>query len=143
MKPDQERAGTATGSTLADTELDDSRRESGASGSPPASARLQRVDAATYRIEYEVARGGMGRVLAAFDRRHERPVAIKEVLANRSASEPRFEREALITARLQHPNIVPVYEAGRWPNGSPFFAMKLVSGRSLDRVIADCAAFDE
>ena len=40
----------------------------------------------------------------------------------------RFQREALITARLQHPGIVPVYEAGRWPTGEPFFAMKLVLG---------------
>ena len=44
---------------------------------------------------------------------------------------PRFMREALVTARLQHPAIVPVYEAGRWPAGEPFYAMKLVSGRSL------------
>ena len=43
-------------------------------------------------------------------------------------SSTRFQREALITARLQHPGIVPVYEAGRWPTGEPFFAMKLVVG---------------
>ena len=40
----------------------------------------------------------------------------------------RFEREARITARLQHPAIVRVYEAGRWPTGEPFYAMKLVVG---------------
>jgi eukaryotic-like serine/threonine-protein kinase len=42
-------------------------------------------------------------------------------------------REALLTARLQHPSIVPVYEAGRWPTGEPFYAMKLVSVRSCGR----------
>src|SRR5262249_36594426 len=52
----------------------------------------------------------------------------------------RFQREALITARLQHPGIVPVYEAGRWPSGEPFFAMKLVSGRPLDKVIAEATS---
>ena len=40
----------------------------------------------------------------------------------------RFEREARITARLQHPSIVHVYEAGVWPGGEPFYAMKLVRG---------------
>jgi WD40 repeat protein len=45
-------------------------------------------------------------------------------------------REALITARLEHPGIVPVYEAGRWPDGTPFYAMKLVAGRSLRELIA-------
>ncbi|MCE9573845.1 MAG: protein kinase, partial [Deltaproteobacteria bacterium] len=49
----------------------------------------------------------------------------------------RFEREALIAARLQHPAIVPIYEAGTWEDGEPFFAMKLVLGRSLDAIIAD------
>ncbi|HEX3766266.1 MAG TPA: serine/threonine-protein kinase, partial [Kofleriaceae bacterium] len=46
-------------------------------------------------------------------------------------------REALITARLEHPGIVPVYEAGRWPDGTPFYAMKLVSGRSLRVLLAE------
>ncbi|MEO8553099.1 MAG: protein kinase, partial [Kofleriaceae bacterium] len=55
----------------------------------------------------------------------------------------RFEREALITARLEHPGIVPVYEAGRWPTGEPFFAMKLVSGRPLDKVIAETHTLSE
>src|SRR6185312_12276678 len=49
----------------------------------------------------------------------------------------------LITARLQHPGIVPVYEAGRWPNGEPFFAMKLVSGRPFDRVIGEAARLED
>src|SRR6185369_7914107 len=63
-------------------------------------------------------------------------VAIKELAhgpSERSAG--RFVREALVTARLQHPSIVPVYEAGRWPSGDPFYAMKLVSGETLDHAI--------
>ena len=49
----------------------------------------------------------------------------------------RFVREALITARLQHPSIVPVYDAGHLGDRSPFYAMKLVAGRPLDKSIAD------
>ncbi|MGE0546119.1 MAG: tetratricopeptide repeat protein [Kofleriaceae bacterium] len=50
-------------------------------------------------------------------------------------AEQRFQREAKITARLQHPSIVPVYEVGRWDNGEPFYAMKRVDGRSLHELI--------
>src|SRR5262249_46023766 len=73
------------------------------------------VDPAHYVITREIARGGMGRVLGARDRRLGREVAIKEVLANDGALARRFEREARITARLQHPSIVSVHEAGSWP----------------------------
>jgi serine/threonine protein kinase len=88
-----------------------------------------------YKADHEIARGGMGRIVAAEDQRLGRPVALKELLEPAGDSLGRFQREALITARLQHPGIVPVYEAGRWPSGEPFFAMKLVSGRPLDQVI--------
>jgi len=95
------------------------------------------VSAAHYRPEREIARGGMGRIVAAEDQRLGRRVALKELLEPAPEMLGRFQREALITARLQHPGIVPVYEAGRWPSGEPFFAMKLVQGRPLDRVIAE------
>src|SRR5262249_26943413 len=55
----------------------------------------------------------------------------------------RFVREALITARLQHPSIVPVYEAGRWPDRAPFYAMKLVAGRPMSDVLARAATLDD
>ena len=41
-----------------------------------------------------------------------------------------------MTARLQHPSIMPVYEAGRWPDGAVFYSMKVVSGRSLQEIVA-------
>jgi tetratricopeptide (TPR) repeat protein len=88
-----------------------------------------------YAVEGEFARGGMGRILLARDRRLDRPVALKELLADPTPGSRRFVREALVTARLQHPSIVPVYEAGRWPSGLPFYAMKMVQGRSLDALI--------
>ncbi len=106
---------------------------SGPSLVPPDEPTLAEVSADHYRVESEFARGGMGRILLARDRRLGRTVALKELLAEAGPGAPRrFVREALVTARLQHPAIVPVYEAGRWPGGRPFYAMKLVEGRSLD-----------
>jgi WD40 repeat protein len=97
---------------------------------------LPTVDPGLYVRADEIARGGMGRIVAARDKRLGRPVAIKELLAKTPDRLRRFEREAFITARLQHPAIVSIHEAGRWPSGEPFFAMKLVAGRSLDQMIA-------
>ena len=98
---------------------------------------LPMVSSDHYVAERELARGGMGRIISARDRRLGRPVAIKELLTVVPDAAQRFRREALITARLQHPGIVPVYEAGCWPSGEPFYAMKMVGGRPLDRVIAE------
>jgi serine/threonine protein kinase len=104
---------------------------------------LPEVAASLYQIDKEIARGGMGKIVAAEDRRLGRPVALKSLLDPASDQVTRFQREALITARLQHPGIVPVYEAGRWPTGEPFFAMKLVSGRPLDRVIGEATNLED
>ncbi|HEY1811345.1 MAG TPA: tetratricopeptide repeat protein [Kofleriaceae bacterium] len=104
---------------------------------------LPEVSAALYETGGEIARGGMGRIVAAEDRRLGRKVALKELLEPAGEQMTRFQREALITARLQHPGIVPVYEAGRWPTGEPFFAMKLVAGKPLDQVIAGARSLDE
>ena len=94
------------------------------------------IDPQRYGIGEEIARGGMGRIMAARDRRLGRPVAIKELLTATGDLRARFEREARITARLQHPAIVNLLEAGTWPGGEPFYVMKLVAGESLDKVIA-------
>ncbi|HTR54233.1 MAG TPA: serine/threonine-protein kinase [Kofleriaceae bacterium] len=142
ITPDPERHPTpgklASGSTMGDdaTVAAPLTKSSGATlAIAPEQPPLPEVDAALYRTEREIARGGMGRISAAEDRRLGRPVALKELIDPASDQTTRFEREAIITARLQHPGIVPVYEAGRWPSGEPFFAMKLVSGKPLDQVI--------
>lgn len=90
-----------------------------------------------YDFGPEVARGGMGRVREAYDRLLQRPVAVKELLGGTPLQRARFEREARITARLQHPSIVPVYDAGALSGAGPFYCMKLVSGRSLDELITE------
>ena len=100
------------------------------------------VDPEHYALGDEIARGGMGRILRARDRRLHRDIAIKENFVNTGESARRFEREARITARLQHPSIVQVHEAGVWATGEPFFAMQLVRGRSLDEVIASATTLD-
>ncbi len=102
---------------------------------PRATDELPTVSRGHYEVLSEHARGGLGRILRARDRRTGRLVAIKEMLAGTPGATARFVREALVTANLQHPAIVPVYELGRWPDGEPFYAMKLVAGGSLDAAI--------
>ena len=100
------------------------------------------VSRALYREIGLLAVGGMGRTSRALDLRLGRVVAVKEMKRPEAGLRRRFEREALLTARLQHPAIVSVYEAGRWSDpggardGDPFYAMELVEGRTLDVEIA-------
>jgi eukaryotic-like serine/threonine-protein kinase len=82
-----------------------------------------------YRVLREIARGGMGRVLAAHDLTLDRAVALKVLLPGASAD--RFLRESKITARLPHPGIPPVHALGTLADGSPFLAMKLIAGQTL------------
>jgi WD40 repeat protein len=104
---------------------------------------LVAVERGHYAITRELARGGIGRVFEARDLRLGRQVAIKELLPKNRDAARRFEREARITARLQHPAIIHVYEAGIWPGGEPFYAMPLVSGVSLDLVVAEKKSLNE
>ena len=91
-------------------------------------------------LQEEIARGGMGAVLKARDPDIGRDVAVKVLLAD-ARGQPllarRFLEEAHITGRLQHPGVVPVYALGRLPDGRPYFAMKLVKGRTLADLLAE------
>ncbi len=108
-----------------------------ANDAAPDQRLLPAVDSRAYAIGGEIGRGGMGRILAARDLRIGRPVAVKELLAKTSSQAARFEREARVTARLQHPGIVPIYEIGRWDNGTPFYSMRIVKGRTLRVALRD------
>jgi WD40 repeat protein len=121
----------------------DSTHPGRTTGGPGAASVLPQVDANRYDISGEFAHGAIGRILHARDRRLNRPVAIKELIFPGGTVEARFVTEALVTARLQHPSIVPVYDAGRWNSGEPFYAMKFVAGRSLAEVIAETKTLQE
>jgi hypothetical protein len=83
--------------------------------------------------------GGMGTVMIAHDRHLGRDVALKRIAADPDdhAAGARLAREAAITARLEHPSVVPIYDAGIGPDGRPYYAMRLVRGRSLAERLAD------
>ena len=91
-----------------------------------------------YRIVRLVGRGGMGAVYLADDLRLGRQVALK-VLGSDTADIPtvreRFVRESRLAASLDHPNILPIYEAGE-ADGQLFIAMRYVPGRDLERAIS-------
>lgn len=84
----------------------------------------------------ELGRGGMGVVHKGRDIRLERDVAIKVLRSDRDSQQTRgrFEREAKILARLQHPGIVPIHDIGE-RDGQPYFTMKLVEGSTLSDLL--------
>jgi eukaryotic-like serine/threonine-protein kinase len=87
-----------------------------------------------YRVLRPHARGGLGEVLVAEDTELHRQVALKEIqarYAQDAASRSRFVLEAEVTGNLEHPGVVPVYGLGTYPDGRPFYAMRLVRGEDL------------
>jgi len=101
-------------------------------------AELPDFSGTRYRIEREIARGGMGVVYEADDVELQRRVAIK-VLASELVSDDAVERmraEARTMAKLEHPGIVPLHDVGLLPDGRLWYAMKLVRGRRLDELSA-------
>ncbi len=83
-----------------------------------------------------IGRGGMGNVFSARDRRLNREVALKEVTVSAGRSgQDRLAQEAWITGQLEHPNIVPVHDAGTDANGTPWYTMRLIRGRTLFDVL--------
>ena len=95
--------------------------------------------AGRYRVEGMLGHGGMASVLRARDDDLERPVAIK-VLAEHLARDPsvrtRFLREARLSGKLAHPNVVQVFDAGE-EDGRPYIVMECVQGRTLADLLAE------
>jgi serine/threonine protein kinase len=98
-----------------------------------------------YKIGTKIAQGGMGVVYEAFDLNLERNVAMK-VLSSKietsRASILRFVQESRVTGRLEHPNIIPLYEMGINKQGAAFYTMKLVHGITLKEILDKIAAKD-
>ena len=106
--------------------------------------------------EVELGRGGIGRVLVAVDTHLGRNVAVKELLSEghgsassrprsdgltkTSAAVVRFLREARVTGQLEHPAIVPVHEVGRREDGTYYYTMKVVHGRTLAAALKECTS---
>jgi len=92
---------------------------------------------AGYRIEAEAGRGGMGVVYRATQLTLDRPAALKLIAAELAHDEGfrrRFERESRIAGSIDHPNVIPVYEAGE-ADGALFLAMRWVEGTDLRRLL--------
>jgi tRNA A-37 threonylcarbamoyl transferase component Bud32 len=99
----------------------------------PAQADTAQLD--DYELLEELGRGGMGVVFKALQKSLNRLVAVKMIRAGEASNEEeqkRFENEAQAVARLQHPNIVQIYEVGE-TNGRQFLSLELVEGQSLAR----------
>jgi tetratricopeptide (TPR) repeat protein len=141
---DEPRDETVTATTTdANADADPAAPEETAVGgrdrAPGLGAELPTILRDRYEILGVHGRGGIGVVFDAYDRTLRRQVALKELQAYGRRSQARFVREALITARLDHPGIVSVYEAGTWPDGRALYAMKMVKGEPLKELLARAA----
>ena len=100
--------------------------------------RWPEFESGRYAVVEEIGRGGMGTVYLAVDEELGREVAIKIPNALASASlEHRLRNEARVLARLEHPGIVPIHDAGRLADGRLFYVMKRVRGRTLGEHLRD------
>mgnify|MGYP001765998592 CR=1 FL=1 len=123
-----------------------------------AEAAVTPETAGRYETRQELGRGGIGRVLLAFDHHIGREIALKEILPGvlpdvgsdeKTPSHPsqvvraRFLREARVTGQLEHPSIVSVYEIGRRADGTCYYTMRMIKGRTLARAIAQSLDLEE
>ena len=97
-----------------------------------------------FEIVREIGRGGMGVVYEAVQLSLNRRVALKVLPPGTTPEQrdiERFQREAQAAASLDHTNIVPIYAQGEH-QGTYYYAMQYIEGRSLDKVIADTSGLD-
>jgi tRNA A-37 threonylcarbamoyl transferase component Bud32 len=98
------------------------------------------VATTTIAVNRRLGRGGIGDVYTASDRATGRSLAVKflnDWALEQEACREAFAFEATVTSQLEHPNIVPVYVTGATPDGKPFYAMRLIPGRTLAAAIAE------
>ncbi len=104
-----------------------------------------------------LAKGGMGRILCVLDSHTGREIVLKERIPEEGEADPprsfspdspspydaRFLYEARITAQLEHPYIVPVYEIGQREDGRLYYTMRKVRGKTLTAALAECETLAE
>jgi formylglycine-generating enzyme required for sulfatase activity/tRNA A-37 threonylcarbamoyl transferase component Bud32 len=92
-----------------------------------------------YLIGESLGSGGSGQVFSALDKNFQRRVALKVLKQSRESEsqlrQQRFLREATITAQLEHPGVIPIYDMGNFPDGRSFYTMRIVKSRSLREVL--------
>lgn len=102
-----------------------------------------------FSIRGVIGQGGIGRVYLGFDKNIGREVAIKELLDQQEGDgrpetslefRKRFIREAKITGQLEHPSIIPVYEAGSREDGKIYYAMRYIRGKTMEDALKECEA---
>ena len=106
----------------------------------PHVAVAKRTAERRFEVLRPLAEGGLGVVSVANDTELTREVALKEIkpmFADHVNSRARFMQEAEITGRLEHPGVVPVYGLGTYPDGRPYYAMRMIKGKSLQEAIAE------
>ena len=111
------------------------------------------ADGWKYDEKEELGRGGIGKVMVAFDRTIGREIALKELISGGDgkipsldkikSDEARFLREACVTGQLEHPGIVPVYEIGRKPDENRYYTMRLVRGETLSQAIKEAGTLEK
>lgn len=110
------------------------------SSQPSELAASSESESGRFRVLRMHAKGGIGQVLLAVDDQLSREVALKELqprYADDLNSRQRFVLEAEVTGGLEHPGVVPVYGAGQYADGRPFYAMRFIRGDSLQDASAE------
>ncbi len=154
IAPEPVHGGRAAGSSLATTSVEsvtidgpgsagDEDRTAPDDGDSDSRRRATRVRYfGDYALERVLGEGGMGIVYKARQLSLNRPVAVKMIKAARFASTDdlrRFRNEAEAVARLDHPNIVPIFEVGQFED-QHYFSMKLIAGEGLDQRLEEYAS---
>ncbi|MBI5610802.1 MAG: serine/threonine protein kinase [Deltaproteobacteria bacterium] len=110
-----------------------------AEATSPSLPRVGGLIAGRYRVTRELSRGGFGVVYVAYHINNKQEYAIKLLrpgLQQNKETEARFLAEAVITAKLSHPNTVRVFDSGVTPEGDLYMAMEFLNGHVLERDLA-------